>query len=283
MAMLQELAEINLAVGNALRQQAVATGQAGPHDGPVLHEVNHGLRRTVALWKKLYDDSRKTDAERHAERMCRIDAEVRSRFRATRNFVQRALAAVARAEADERGVPEQAERLTNDLYERVVDADIAQADTPEAVRAIILRLCQDAGITPRNEIWSEALMRRRISETKAEVERVIASFPPPEAATTPPPPPPPKEHRVYPKIGPFTFGPTGAIIATDVEPPDWAKPYALRPAGAKTATAAAPAQAKPAPVAPAPDQDQREWADLIDHGRPLPDFTKGRKPSSDDG
>jgi hypothetical protein len=27
-----------------------------------------------------------------------------------------------------------------------------------------------------------------------------------------------------------------------------------------------------------PEQDDREWADLIDHGRPLPDFIKPRGP-----
>jgi hypothetical protein len=288
MAILAELNEILLAVGRAVRQRVTA-GSVSEIEMAMVNDVARGVRRTVALRQKLFEDSGRTEAERRADRLRRIDAEMRARLRQRRDHVLSAVDAEIRAYAERRGMPGEAERLMADLRERVVDADIARADTPEAVNALILGLCKDMEITPRNEIWSLALMRHEVSATKQEIDRVVASFPPLEEVMKPPPPREKPAPRVYPKIGPFTFGPTGEIIHSEVPLPDWVKEFApKRPDAAEPEAEPAQVQGEPAVGETSPDADtdavaEKDWAELISDGRTLPDLLKSRGPPPDDG
>ncbi len=218
--MLGELAGLAMAMARMLSRQVEAAGRVYPDDVGMLEDVSRVVRRTIALRMKAAADGRMTDAQRVAARMRQAEAAGRAEVRAAREAVGRGMEAGIRAEAAERGAPpSDTERLLCDMNERLLDLDIAKADTFEAKSGIILDLCKALGITPRREMWSHTLMKVRISEEAATLRRFAAGLKDPGVPIERPAPPP----GGYPKIGRFTFGPTGAVIAEDPHDPEWAE------------------------------------------------------------
>jgi hypothetical protein len=243
-AMLGELAAIGMRMVRRAEQQVEAAGQLDQAQAVVLEIASRTVRRTIALRQRLFADSKKMPEQLAAERAQRAvrAAEAARRRDENRQLVKRGFDVLVESGPSDR------ENLFADLYDRVVDHDIAMASTPEAIGAILLGMCRQIGITPTRETWSKALMAAEISATHAEIQRhdaeraagqaaaargedwrdgVEFSRPPDEATT----------------IGRFTFGPGGALL--DEGPPE----------GPET-----------------------EWPPDIVGGRALPDLLRGREP-----
>jgi len=248
--MLDELAGIAMTVARTLGRQIEATGRAEPADVASLSEMLRAARRTFALRNKLCAESRMTDAERAAAR-ARRDAErdaalarqkvaqARALLRERKAEVRETLEGLIQTDAAERGTPPaETERLVQDVHERLLDADIERAFGFEDNSAIILGICKMLGITPRREIWSHRMMQTQISATAAKLRDFKDGLQEPgrsSAGGLPPTPAGlgngPGPGGSYPKVGPFTFDATGAIVSVDPpdEPPSsWRVPQGRR-------------------------------------------------------
>jgi hypothetical protein len=238
-AMLGELAALGMRMARRAEMQVEAAGQLDHDQAVVLEIVSRTVRRTIALRQRLFADSRKTPEQLAAERAARAERAERAeqaRLLGTRERVKRGLNVLAESGPSDR------ENLFADLYDRVLDHDIAMASTPEAIGALLLRLCRDVGITPQRETWSKALLAAEISATYAEMQEYDAERAAAEGAdwregvefSKPP--------DVETKIGRFTFGPGGMLMHEDP-----------------------------------PERPEAEWPpDILE--RPLPDLLRRRRP-----
>jgi hypothetical protein len=240
-AMLEEMAGIAMAVARTLSRQIEAADWASPEDVASLTEVLRAARRSIALRNKVLADSRMTDEEHAAARARRDAAAAAAQLRTRKQAVRETLEDLIHADAAERGTPPgDIERLVHDMHERLLDADIARAFGVEDYSGIILGLCKLMQITPRKEIWSHRMMQTGISETARKVRAFQDGLKDPgaQAAKSKLPPTPaglgngPGPGGSYPKLGPFTFDETGAVLSVDPpdEPPSsWKVPPGRRP------------------------------------------------------
>lgn len=237
-AMLGVLARIGTAIVAAIGQRFEASGGRLEQDDALVFEiVSRSVRKTIALRGRLYADSRKTPEQLAAEQVRRAEAAERARLREKRDKVGRGLRRIVDTEP---GLAAR-ENLLSDMRERLLDPDIDIALTQQDVTAIVLGICKDFGIVPRNEIWSHAALRWGISEADAQLRRDEAERAAGLAAVA-----------------------AGADWREGVEFSSW-------PANQATAGAAGP------PAAP-PDRPQSEWPPDILGDRPPPDLTRGRRP-----
>jgi hypothetical protein len=244
-AMLGDLAEVGMVLAGALRRQVEATGRCGPEEAASFDIISRAVRRGIALREKLLDESSMTEQERAAARAARAAAAAAARLVARREQVRVALERTIEAEVRARGLGRSdRERLLCDLHERLGDPDIARAFTEADNRAIIEGICKDLEITPRKETWSIRAMEIGVADTAAELRRVAAQFSASAAAAAAvadravrsdaPAEEPPAASCVtltpegLRKIGRFTFGPDGSVVAEEPMEPgigEWAKQY----------------------------------------------------------
>jgi len=243
-AMLGELAAVGMRMVHRAEQQVEAAGQLDQEQALVLEIASRTVRRTIHLRQRVFANSKKTPEQLAAERAAHA---ARAAAAAERVLRDKSKARVKRGfdVLTESGVPDR-ENLFDDLWDRV-DHEIAAASTPEAVSALLLRLCRDAGVTPKQETWSKALMAAEISATHAEMLRLDAERAAGEAAVaagadwrdgvefSKPP-------DVENTVGRFTFAPGGLLSHEDP-----------------------------------PERPESEWPpDIL--GRPPPDTLRRRKP-----
>ena len=160
---LQELAEIGMehariGLGHALNEtmgRPVPRPAADPQLGYA--RVARSVRQTLALEAKFREGStaraEKAETERVAERQARGEA--------CKSDVREAVEQLIETEAGEsREGLERAERLLDDLYERLDDApDEDFADV--SVRQAIETICRDLGLTPDWRLWADEAWARR--------------------------------------------------------------------------------------------------------------------------
>jgi hypothetical protein len=218
-AMLTELAGLNMRMVRLATEQAEAAGHLG-HEQMVVQEIaSRTLRRTLALTKRIYDDSRKTPEQRAAELAQRAEAAERARLRDKKEKVQLSTEAFVKRESGR----SDREDLLGDLRERLLYPDMETALRREDVGTIVMRVLKDLRLASKSDTWSEALMAYEISAANAEMTRMEAEREAGQAAAaagvdwregvefTPAP-------GVVTKRGRFTFGADGAVVAE--EPPD---------------------------------------------------------------
>jgi hypothetical protein len=230
-AMLDELVGIAMGVARSLGRKLAATDDPAPADVASLNEVMRAARRTMVLRNKLVADSRMTPAELAAAKarrdaaLARRDAARAASLLQTRKAaMQDALDALVKADAAERGTPPaETEQLMREARERLLDGDIDRALGAADYSAIILDICKALEITPRKEIWSHRMMQLEISATAEKIRRFEAGLkepPEPTEMSRLPPTPAglgrgPGPGGSYPKLGPFTFDATGAVLSVD--------------------------------------------------------------------
>jgi len=222
-AMLAELGQIGMVLARTLERQVEATGRVGAEEAALYEGVSRAVRRTVALHAKLHADSRMSEEQRAAERASRAAAAALASLRARKDAVRRAVEDTIRADAERcQAAPGDTERLLGDLHERLLDPDIEAAFGQRDNSAIILGICKDLYITPRDEIWSDKLMEVEIPATAAALRRVAEDRLPPDGSladdVVAASPATAGAGGVHTKIGRFTCGPTGAVVRVD--PPD---------------------------------------------------------------
>jgi hypothetical protein len=250
--MLNDLAEVGMVLAGALRRQVETTGQCGPDEAASYEIIYRAVRRGIALRDKLLDESGLSEEARAAARAARDAVATERRLVVRRNQVRRAVERTIEVEVKVRGLGRSdRERLLADLHERLADPDIERALTRAEYRAIIEGICKDLEITPRKETWSDRALVAGIADTAAELQRVAEQFSPSAAAAAdlaacadaPPDAAPEEAPEEAPagspaaaadgaaplrKIGRFTFGPGGAVVAEEPMEPgfgDWAKAY----------------------------------------------------------
>jgi hypothetical protein len=218
-AMLTELASLSMRMVRMMTLKAEAAGDLNEQEARVLDIVSRSTRRTFALKARLLADSKKTPEERAAERAERAAEAERQRLSEKRTRLELGVKSIAKRES----APSDHEKLLTDLNERLLDPRIDTAMLHEDVTTVALRVLKEVGITPKQEIWSDALMAHEISEASAALARYEAERAAGEAAMaagedwrvgiefSPPP-------GVETKIGRFTFGPNGEVVRED--PPD---------------------------------------------------------------
>jgi hypothetical protein len=167
-AMLGVLAKVGTKIVQAIGEKFDATGHLSNEEAVVLEIVTRATRRTLALRERLNTDSQKTPEERAAARARRAEAAERARLDAKRHKVKRIL-----KRALDAGQPDR-ENLLHEMYERLLDPDFDIALTREDVFAVVLRVCKDFGITPKNEFWSDDLLAAEIAATDADINRYEA-------------------------------------------------------------------------------------------------------------
>jgi hypothetical protein len=157
--MLSDAAALALGLAQELKVLAVAVGKAGPAEKAAANLAAAGraaghverlllaMRRCLAL-KDLFSRQHREDGRQAEDRRDRRRAEIGERRRAVVQGVTRAIAA-RKPEASDGPDQDPRERLTNDLYDRVlVDerllADLA--DTALPVEVLIQGLCRDLGL-----------------------------------------------------------------------------------------------------------------------------------------
>ena len=228
LAVLRDLGVLML---QTTHRKVAATGEVTDGDRAVLVDAGRSVRQTTSVIHKINGDAKKTPAQRHEENLRRIDAQENARFRLRRATLQRAIEGEIEAEVARRGVPGDRENLLADMHERLLDPSIDRADTPMEISAILLRICQGMGITPRNEIWSDALMQYEIHRTNEQVRNAVAAHTPPEGVVPTVPVPEPQGPGEEVKIGSVTFNPDGSFKCRDFDPPeeDWPEDILHRP------------------------------------------------------
>jgi hypothetical protein len=240
--MLTELAEMGMDLARMLHRSAQVTGRT---DGILLslEMVGRFVRRTLALHKKVYEDSCKTPAQRAAEEAQREADAAAARLRDRSGEVRR------RGEGDDG--PSDRENLLSDMNERLLGPAFQGRATREMANAFIQQQCQRAGIAPKDELWSEALLAAEIKAQREQMrERAAAAAAPVaeqdsgwRAAAA-------EGSKVDGdrKIGRFTFGPDGSVVAEDP-----------------------------------PDRPQADWPPDVLGGRDLPDLLKKTRDPPDSG
>ena len=226
-AMLDELARIAMTVARIMGRQIETAGRTEPAELKALAEIVVAARRTIALRNKIVADGRMTEAELAAARTIRAAVLARQEaaraavhLRERKTQVRETVEELIQADAAERGTPPaKAEQLVQDARERLLDADIERAFGVEDNSAIILGICKMLGITPRREIWSHRMMQTQISATAQKLRDFQDGLQEPggpSAGGLPPTPAGlgngPGPGGSYPKVGPFTFDATGAIV-----------------------------------------------------------------------
>lgn len=225
MAVLGRLRDVGMAVAESLGRQVAALGTAGVAEGEMYEVVARSVRRTAALELRIYEDSRKTPEQRHAESLRRIDAQARAQYRERKAAIVRSVETAIQAHVAEHGGD--AERLLSDLHERLLDTDIMRAATKAEFDAICLGICHDMEIVPHGTTLSDVSMYAAIDETKAEIDRVLAArVPPPGASLTAPDEP----YTGGPtKIGRHHFDATGRCVGEDPPEAAWSDEIVQRP------------------------------------------------------
>jgi hypothetical protein len=220
MAALAEVREIGLVLLRMLGRQIEARGEAGAAEAEIVESASRSVRRTVALQLHIYEESRKTPEQKHAESLRRIDAQVRAQYRVRKAAIVSTVETAIRAHVAKHGGD--AEQLLSDLNERLLDTDIMRVTTKAGFDALCLRICHDLEIVPRDTMLSDVSMYAAIHETKAEIDRVLAArVPPPGASLTAPDPEPYTGGPT--KIGRHYFDATGRCVGEDpsaFDPPE---------------------------------------------------------------
>jgi hypothetical protein len=147
---LQELAEIGMALARAVRTRALAAKDpaAAVDLGLSFSRIARAVRQTVALEAKL-DQDRQAAASERAERRARDARQQADRHKAKiRGLVERAIDSEASGEA--------AEDLLSDLDERLEDADDLAGFADRPVAEIVQHICRQLDVTPPLALWDEA-------------------------------------------------------------------------------------------------------------------------------
>jgi hypothetical protein len=243
-AMLSALAGIGMRMAEMMGERAEQAGYRAHEEAVVLEIVSRNVRRTIALSERLYEDSKKTPELLAAERAARAAAAERARLRETKETERPSPEALQKRESG----PSDRENLLSDRHERLLHPDTDLALLSTDVSAVVLRVLQDAGVAPKREIWSDALMAHEISATHAQMQAADDASAAGRAAAaqgvdwregvefSKPP-------DVETKIGRFTFAPGGLLVSEE-------------------------------PL----ERPEAEWPPDILGGRPLPDLLRRRKP-----
>jgi hypothetical protein len=238
-AALTEMIGIGLTIARLVGKRVEEMGYLAHEDAIGLEIVSRATRRTIALHKRVYEDSRKTPEQLAAERAARAAAAGQAPPRERPEPGWPTAEAIANSEPG----PSDRENLLSDMHERLLPAGAEIALLPEDVSAVMLGTLKELEIVPKRETWSDALMAHEISATHAEMKQI-------EAGRTAPAPDVDWREGVefskppdgVTKIGRFTFGPGGVLLHQDP-----------------------------------PERPESEWPpDILE--RPLPDLLRGRKP-----
>ena len=230
--MLDELAECGMVMVRALRRKTAAAGGPDETMRKLMDGFGAGVRRTLALSQKIEDETRKTAEQRHAESLRRIEAQAMAKYRVRFTAIRKLVEDEVVAHAEQRGVPGLREQLLVDMHERLLDADIERATTQMDISAIILSICKSMGITPRKEIWSDALMAVEITRMRDDMVSAEAAREAREAAPAEVLVPEPQGPGEFVKIGGATFNPAGSFVCKDPPEPDestWPEDILHRP------------------------------------------------------
>jgi hypothetical protein len=155
--MLQRLAELGMALAEAITHQAMAHADGQPVRMPLLSGgdpalsyslVARSVRQTLALKKKLAEDEHAGDKRREAEHAAAAERE-RKRKAEVRDIVEQ----VIEMEATDKF---HAEDLLNDLYDRLEDENNRAFDG-RPIALIIARICKNLPIFFDRDVWAEEL------------------------------------------------------------------------------------------------------------------------------
>jgi signal recognition particle GTPase len=168
LAMLGVLARVGTKIIQAIGDKFDATGRISQEDAVVLEIVGRATRRTVAVRERISADSKKTPEERAAERARRAEAAEGARLDVKRDKMKRVIGRAVDAGQSDR------ENLLHEMYERLLDPDVEMALTRQDVFAVVRHVCQEFGITPKNEFWSDDLLAAEIAAADADIQRYEA-------------------------------------------------------------------------------------------------------------
>src|SRR5271156_5270723 len=144
---LEELAELGLAVAKTLKERIAAAGDAGCADlSLAFTRVSRSIRQTLAFKAKLAEMKAKAAEKRNAKE--RNHAIETSRLRVKKHQVARDVALMVEATSEP-------ESLLTDLHERLMDPDIEDELLTIRVGDVIIGLCDELGIPVELSVWQD--------------------------------------------------------------------------------------------------------------------------------
>ncbi len=144
---LEELAELGLAVAATLKERIAAAGDAGCAElSLAFTRVARSIRQTLAFKAKLADVKAKSAEKRQAKE--REQAIETSRLRVKKHQVAGDVALMVEATAE-------LENLLGDLHERLMDPDIEDELLTIRVGDVIIGLCDELGIPVELSVWQD--------------------------------------------------------------------------------------------------------------------------------
>jgi hypothetical protein len=167
---LSRINKVGAAILESMGRQHAAAGGFSHQEAVTYEIVSRATQRGVLLRERMVAESKRTREERAADRARRAEAAERAKLHDKRDKVRRG---VKRQIEGDKARPNR-ENLLADLNDRLLDPDIDVALTQQDIFKIVLGICKDLGVTPKNEYWSDAMLTHEIFAAEAEIARYEA-------------------------------------------------------------------------------------------------------------
>jgi hypothetical protein len=149
---LSRINKVGAAILESMGRQHAAAGGFSHQEAVTYEIVSRATQRGVLLRERMVAESKRTREERAAG----------------------IAAQAAGADWREGKARPNRENLLADLNDRLLDPDIDVALTQQDIFKIVLGICKDLGVTPKNEYWSDAMLTHEIFAAEAEIARYEA-------------------------------------------------------------------------------------------------------------